>query len=253
MADRPILYSTPMVQAVDANRKSQTRRIMRIQPPKNENFIGSYFGVSRCVADNIKLYSLNDYDRLPKHPTDWELVGSVGVARGAGFPARYRVPYAIGDRLYVREAFSYETLDVDRNGFMPPWYWADGNPTSGDFTKPKPSIHMPRWASRLTLVVTDVRVGRLNEISEADAKAEGITEILEADKDDRRHFGLSGTNAIDGPTARHAFAGLWTLINGADAWEANPWVVAVSFETHHCNIDAMPTSCVTAAKELAHV
>ena len=153
-------------------------------------------------------------------------------------------PYAPGDRLWVREAFSYELLDVDRNGFMPPWYWADGNPESGDFTRPKPSIHMPRWASRLTLLVTDVRVQRLQEISDDDARAEGIEPL----KSGRGYYDPTVSHDQSRSIVRfgqyyslatHAFSALWDSIHGPDAWDANPWVAAISFTVHRCNIDKM--------------
>lgn len=144
MTDRPIIFSAPMVLALLEGRKTQTRRVLRPQP-------GQF---NALFSDAGKWWT--------------------GDAESGEVHEVLRVPYATGDRLWVREAFSYETLDVDRNGFMPPWYWADGNPASGDFTQPKPSIHMPRWASRLTLIVTDVRVQRLQEISNDDCIAEGI-------------------------------------------------------------------------------
>ena len=136
-----------------------------------------------------------------------------------------------GDRLYVREAFSYETLDVDRNGFMPPWYWADGNPVSGDFTRPKPSIHMPRWASRLTLTVTEVRVQRLQEISYLDTCAEGV------DCETCAAMGQSACYRKGCGASREAFRTLWNSLHGPDAWAQNPWVCAVSFTVAHGNID----------------
>jgi hypothetical protein len=139
-----------------------------------------------------------------------------------------------GDRLYVREAFSYEAMDIDRNGFMPPWYWADGNPTSGDFTRPKPSIHMPRWASRLTLTVTDVRVQRLKDISETDAEAEGVNPCLCGHQcPDGEHGGCC---AMYDPV--EAYRSLWNSLHGPDAWDANPWVCAVTFTVRRGNIDA---------------
>ena len=89
---------------------------------------------------------------------------------------------------------------------------------------------MPRWASRLTLVVTDVRVQRLQGISGPDAKAEGVSSLL------------SGTERL-GPNGsyRSNFKDLWNSINESRGfgWDANPWVVAVTYETHHCNIDQM--------------
>lgn len=141
-----------------------------------------------------------------------------------------------GDRLWVREAFSYETMDVDRNGFMPPWYWADGNPTSGDFTRPKPSIHMPRWASRLTLTVTEVRVQRLQNISEADADAEGFggdfPHVVMPDV-------FPDADEAGGLTIPQCFGRLWNSLYGPDAWDANPWVAAITFTVARGNIDAL--------------
>lgn len=142
------------------------------------------------------------------------------------------IGFATGDRLYVREAFSYERLDTDRNGFMPPWYWADGNPKSGDFMRPKPSIHMPRWASRLTLTVTDVRVQRLQEISEADAAAEGLVSAYEG-------WATDTGGSHWGDTAVNSYRVLWNDLHGPDAWDANPWVAAITFTVHHVNIDRM--------------
>lgn len=124
-------------------------------------------------------------------------------------------PYGVpGDRLWVREAFSGHhdwegQPPSDWRGVEndPIWYWADGNPQRGDWTKPKPSIHMPRRFSRITLEVTGVRVERLQDISEADAKAEGC--VLQP--------------------ARHCYEVLWEQINGPGSWAANPWVWAVEF------------------------
>lgn len=206
MTDRPIIFSAAMVRALLNGRKSQTRRVLKPLP-------------RRTVFFDPKTAGLGQFQEPP---------------------------YAPGDRLYVREAFSYETLDVDRNGFMPPWYWADGNPASGDFTRPKPSIHMPRWASRITLTVTEVRVQRLQEISEADAKAEGAGLTPEDIADNERLRGavlLPHIDAIYGDkrpyrTAVGNFASLWNSLHGPDAWGANPWVVAVSFSVRQRNIDA---------------
>lgn len=185
MTDRPIIFSAPMVRALLDGRKTQTRRVLKPLPRRT-----IFFDPKTAVLDQFQ-----------------------------------EPPYAPGDRLWVREAFSYELLDVDRNGFMPPWYWADGNPESGDFTRPKPSIHMPRWASRLTLLVTDVRVQRLQEITAEDVTAEGIP------------FEADALAPYEWSVAR--FADLWNTIHGPDAWDANPWCAAISFTVHRCNIDKM--------------
>jgi hypothetical protein len=94
-----------------------------------------------------------------------------------------------------------------------------------------PSIHMPRWASRLTLTVTDVRVQRLHEISDDDAVAEGC----ECDSDGWRDYLFPSTQCCG--TARDSYRTLWNSLHGPDAWDANPWVVAVSFSVQHGNID----------------
>ena len=218
MADKPIIFSAPMVRALMDWRKTQTRRVLKPQPKVLKN--GIWY---------------RPYPVL--RPLQWAYLHGDRIA---GFAD---TRYAPGDRLWVREAFSYETLDVDRNGFMPPWYWADGNPMSGDFTRPKSPIHMPRWASRLTLTVTDVRVQRLHDISEEDAIAEGveplhtgyfpygITTFLTTFVGDRE------VPAQCCRTAKHSYEMLWNSLHGPDAWDANPWVAAYSFTVQRGNID----------------
>jgi hypothetical protein len=147
-----------------------------------------------------------------------------------------------GDRLWVREAFS----GAHCMGAAPPskwgrssrlWYWADGNPTTGDWTRPKPGIHMPRWASRILLEVTELRVQRLQEINEADAVAEGLTFSAKARRSETC-MGIYECRMPDGLTHFDASAVdlyrlLWDQINGAGSWEANPLVWAVSFKRLH--------------------
>ena len=166
--------------------------------------------------------------------------------------------YAPGDILWVRESFSthqdpYHLPPYDYDATIGAcWYWADGNPKYGDWVRPKPSIHMPRWASRITLEVTEVRVQRLQEISEEDAEAEGI--------EDQKTGGLAPLWRMYGPApklafgvfgnlshdrgqfatdARDSFATLWNSINAKRGfgWDANPWVAAVTFKVHNVNVD----------------
>ena len=264
MADRPILFSAPMVRALLNGRKTQTRRIMKVQPPKNEDFPGSYFGVGRKVADGVKMYSLNDYDRLPKHPTKWDLDGSVGVARDAGYPREYDARFAIGDRLWVKETWNVFSFSQDgevawplskiptreqfegvkEQGVRGVWHviHRESDQAREWFSDQKwrVSIHMPRWASRLTLTVTDVRVQRLQDCSEADAIAEGIERFACIGGNAWRDYGVGdGFNVRDpGNPAQRSYATLWDSLNGAGAWDANPWVVAVSFDVRNGNIDA---------------
>lgn len=120
-----------------------------------------------------------------------------------------------GDRLWVRETFR----DARNAGAGRVLYRATGDVACGW----KPSIHMPRWASRILLEVTAVRVERLQEISEDQAKSEGVQ------KDHRMWF-RSDEGGHAHPCAVDAFADLWCSINGAESWGANPWVWVVEFK-----------------------
>lgn len=130
-----------------------------------------------------------------------------------------------GDRLWVRETHGFEAIDTAR-GVKVKYRASNGlalPPESGW----KPSIHMPRWASRLTLTVTDVRVQRLQDISEEDAKAEGVGSIE------------SHIPGFESVTCVQSFQKLWDGLN-ADrgfGWDVNPWVAAYTFTTHPQNID----------------
>lgn len=157
------------------------------------------------------------------------------------------IPIQDGDRLWVRESLRAASSDQGARWLT---YAADGKdiwPTS-EWTKPRdtvPSIHMPRWASRLTLYVTDVRVQRLQDISEADAIAEGIEkdhaagmpsvwgwrDYLRGNDIAKRHFA----------DPCESYRTLWNSINGPGAWEANPWVAAYTFEVWQGNIDGLPS------------
>lgn len=156
--------------------------------------------------------------------------------RLAASPLRKAKP---GDRLWVRENFSgpYEWRDIPPSGWgwdamVRPaiWYWADGNPENGDWMKPRPSIHMPRWASRLTLIVTGTRIESLHDISAADAAAEGH----------RRLEGLQGPDVeeVHRDAAMDWFSDLWVSLHGTHGWNSNPDVVAVSFRVIKANVDA---------------
>lgn len=166
---------------------------------------------------------------------------------------RYLNRYSIGDRLWVREAFLPRGLGLPISAIMRPHYRADPESDKACWKGLwKPSIHMPRRYSRLTLIVTDVRVQRLQEISEEDAIADGIeTDIWDMAPVARR-YGTEGwfvgwSMGLTEPSVsveadevyRRSFQSLWNSINGPDAWDANPWVVVYGFEVHKCNIDAM--------------
>jgi hypothetical protein len=220
MTDRHIIFSAPMVRALIDGRKTQTRRVLK----------------PRGAAKNC------GYSHLRLDVLDGALWWWDGVHECVGASQPY--PYAPGDRLWVREAWS--GLDAfrdmrpgDRDKCGSPsatqvWHWSDGNPPRGDWERPRPSIHMPRWASRLTLTVTDVRVQRLQQIRFTDTLAEGVEDT---DFYAKRHRACLEQNVGCGSVSFDSFADLWSSIHGADAWDANPWVCALTFTVERRNID----------------
>jgi hypothetical protein len=212
MKERPILFQGAMVRAILAGTKTQTRRVVKPTPTRNAAAM-------------------------------WSRDGLLQVESGPRAAYPITCPYGQpGDRLWVRETYSGPyvltgTPPREWPSDAPIWCWADGDPTHGDWTKPKPGMHMPRSASRIDVEVTEVRVERLQEISEADAKAEGVLQwaadlardgsVTEADI--VAMAARYGTGSLRG-----GYAALWDSINGMDghsSWQANPWVWAVSFRT----------------------
>lgn len=171
MTERPILFSAPMVRALLAGSKTQTRRLVKFQGKDLETFLGLKNQAACCP---------------------------------------YGQP---GDRLWVRETFSDDWCEYGH----PVQYRADGELDSDMFdagVKWRPSIHMPRLASRITLEVTGVRVEQLQDISRGEAMAEGCP----------------FPNMSHGDDPRRWYADLWEQINGDGSWEANPWVWVVEFK-----------------------
>lgn len=203
MRERPILMSAPMVLATLEDRKSQTRRVVKHQPFYDQGSLLFHMKGSK-----------------------WQS-GSIGAA--AFCP--YGKP---GDRLYVREKFKRLGFDASAGLRVLCGYqdsserWVQVPSRDDVFLKPNwiPSIHMPRWASRITLEITDVRVQRLQDISEEDAIAEGIY---------RPGIEIETGWTFDGHRYGYAFAAsayreLWNEINGIGSWDANPWVWALTFK-----------------------
>jgi hypothetical protein len=184
--ERPILFSGPMVRAILDGRKTQTRRVIKPQPLHPQ--------VSKSDG----------------YPGTWYGHGQLGIE-----PEVWSCPYGVpGDRLWVRESVCldwrespvYKADDPDGNGAREAGYSSE--------PKYKPSIHMPRWASRITLEISDVRVQRLQEISREDALAEG----------------MEGGCGPGYDCAQHAFMMLWDDINcDKYPWASNPWVWALTF------------------------
>lgn len=193
MKERPILFSAPMVRAILEGRKTMTRRAIKPQQ----------MGMLRIAADVGECSRFMDNGYL--HDNDLSYIKDF-------------CPYGrIGDRLWVRETFA-EALD---GSFL---YRADkmyDGMKRGDFSwKWKPSIFMPRKASRIILEITNIRVERLNDISEEDARAEGAG--------GERYSGQGFNHCIH----REAFRTLWDSINDKRGYgfDANPWVWVVNFE-----------------------
>lgn len=208
-----IMFKAPMVRAILDGRKTQTRRIVKLDGGWKVH--PNYEGVKWPVR--------KDGDRL----------------------IRMKFPYGKpGDRLWVRE--TWQPVEFD-NGCIGVVYHATPSTDDGlnaihwynvgedEMLKWQlrsgrrfPSIHMPRWASRITIEVTDVRVERLNDINEEDAIAEGIFEF--------GSLGLFGhdKNGTPGPmvgaSAVEAYYHLWETINGKGSWDANPWVWVIGFK-----------------------
>lgn len=231
MKERGILFSAPMVLALLAGTKTQTRRVVKDMP---------------ADAQNVRLLTpqLLKFDAAP----------------GSGHVSERRAcPYAtwLGDRLWVRETWAKwscpqhdegqppgtacycKRVDYRADSKLPPHSW-------------KPSIFMPRWASRITLEITEVRVERLRSISEADAIAEGVEAkfysehwtAYDPETEGYPSFGVAPSadyitkqrleNIRHHPpklmqSAIESYRSLWESINGAGSWAANPWVWALTF------------------------
>ncbi len=193
MTDHPILFSAPMIRALLDGRKTQDRPVLKPQPIRPYDPCSNY----------------NDFEYGPR-----------------GWGPDVKLPYAVGDRLWVRESCAtWEGLAQDAvyqaDTPADEWWELNSDMKNGAPWKIRSPIHMPRWASRLTLTVTDVRVQRLQDISRGDAMGEGCP----------------FPNMAEGPSPRDWFADLWNSLHGPDAWAANPWVAACTFTVHRCNID----------------
>lgn len=201
MADKGIIFSAPMVRALLAGTKTQTRRLLK---PVPEVFPVDDAG-TLC---DVGYLHVEGEDR-PRLYTGQCLT-------------RHKAAFAKGDRLYVREACA---IDGPRT-----WYRLDHVEELARGPRVdvrwRPSIHMPRSASRMWLAVTDVRVERLQEITLTDICAEGLASSIYDFKPVQTGFDV--------------WRQLWDSLHTAEGerWDDNPWIVAVSFDVHHGNIDA---------------
>lgn len=225
MADRPILFSPPMVRALLDGRKTQTRRVLNPQPVISDSGCWQW-----------------DY-------VNSGFVGSSGThiesfAKSAGSHIRIQ----LGDLLWVREAWrSWWKYNRAKPSQIPHGaevqYVAD-DPLSPWDARYRPAMFMPKWASRITLLVTGVKVERLNDISEEDAIAEGIEKIFYdgPKKEFKGSFGWKDYRdhphaVVPFKSPIRSYESLWDRINGDGAWAQNPWVVAYRFDPIFKNIN----------------
>lgn len=207
MKERGMIFNSEMVRAILDGRKMQTRRIMKVQPGTPE------FGLRRII-ESSKANENGMYF--------WSQDDACGIkARSKPFSCPYG---EVGDRIWVRETFRVHSRATDvatlvyrasvRNSWTEQTHRVPVAVCNKPATPEKwtPSIHMPRWASRILLEITDVRVERLNSITESDAEAEGVTDT-----------GF-GDLLVD------SFRYLWKSIYGDDSWQANPWVWVIEFK-----------------------
>lgn len=213
MTERGMIFNGEMVRALLSGRKTQTRRIVK----------GTDGAVKFCKEWDINgeeiFVVLGEKDHAGMNP----VLGAISCPFGA-----------VGDRIWVRETFaalepgSYEQVKPQEGHCQDLRYAATDRLAKSDADirgyKWVPSIHMPRWASRILLEITDVRVDRLNSISQEDAQAEGLEltgwRPTYSDPD-------SGGEVM---TPYDNFAELWSSIYGDGSWQANPWVWVISFE-----------------------
>ncbi|WP_250602038.1 hypothetical protein [Serratia marcescens] len=230
MKERPVIFNSEMVRAILDGRKTQTRRVIKVQP--SEHFHPMNMSLELDYSSRWYTPGVVDKDGYLQ-PAKGQVFGVAGEDEG------YACPFgAVGERLWVRETFA---ILGNEDGCPIDW---DGNLIKGDekhaariykascWQEPgnyglwsipdrdtlyegawRPSIHMPRWASRITLEITAVRVERLNDISDGDAISEGC----------------SAADMKSGDCVADVFKRLWASIYGEESWSANPWVWVIEF------------------------
>lgn len=202
--ERPILFSSPMIRAILENRKIQTRRVVKPQPVPDRNF----------PKDRM------EWNPGKLHYTECNTAWNPLSKAFADYMENGHCPYGSpGDRLWVKETWRR---------------WDCGNEYRANYPaacqhryKWKPSIFMPRWASRITLEITGVRVERLQEISEEDARAEGAERVVMPERG-IIHNPLDHEDELIA-SHKNGFQFIWECISGLDSWDANPWVWVVEF------------------------
>lgn len=246
MADHGFLFTAPMVLALlrEARQpgagKTQTRRLLtpdntyfngrhwtKALKAQQWNWDGAWVDPGPSPAGNP-----GPYLKLPWLAGDDWLEGTVHRIYPRVQP---------GDRIWVRESWrvskdldAVAPRDLDRTT-MPEWMASDPDLYDGRI---RASMHLPRWASRLTLIVTEVRVQRLHDVSKEDARAEGAY-VAPRSRRVADNYAAMAVAGVWFASARGWYADLWNRINGPGSWDANPWIVAYTFTVHQQNINAM--------------
>ena len=210
MSDKPILFSGPMIRAILEGRKTQTRRIMKVQPDK-------------IWEDGSPWWNIGGL-RLPKCPYG-QTGGAIWVRETWAMCFRATDLAKIYYRASERKSHTefHEMIPVEKCGNIQP-----------SWPRWKPSIHMPRSFSRITLEVKDISVERLHDLKGWDCAAEGIMlDHWKMEEYPMHDMGVEAENRI----LRRRFKDLWESINGPESWNKNPWVWVVEFDVHPINID----------------
>ena len=209
MKQSPILFNAEMVKAILSGLKTQTRRVMKRQPEPSKTREGDFW------------FSCDKMQSMV-HVSEF-IPGNSVIPDGHQIVSACCPHGAVGDQLWVRETWARYNIDQDSHDMAyratKPDDWPEG-------ARWRPSIHMPRWASRIDLLITGVRVERLNSISEQDARAEGITDGGCLDCGESEPCGCNQPK----PDATESFAHLWKSIYGDDSWFSNPWVWVIEFK-----------------------
>ena len=221
MTERGMIFNGEMVRALLSGRKTQTRRIMKVQPKPSKSRPGDFWFSSKKLESMVHVSDLAP--------------GNSPIADYHLFIQEHCCPFgAVGDRIWVRETFCpvddtqyggekwVDYRATPRYEASHPAGW-DSAPNDAEALKWRPSIHMPHWASRILLEITDVRVERLNAISQADAIAEGAPPSHPSIDCVSQEYGFPDFS-------RSWFGQTWQHIYGEESWDANPWVWVIKFK-----------------------
>lgn len=244
MVDRPIIFSAPMIRALLEERKTQTRRILKLRGIYETHPSGELVPIPRYVPG----------DRLWVRES-WRVSSKWDDTKPRDLPQRVMtVFFEAGGSI----------ANQDGPGDWRPHDWPEADKLPPWAGKLRPSIFLPHWASRLTLIVESVKVERLQDISEDGAVAEGATSRPKCSGFEHLDDGWSmdwsevgqfshwaniplggpkksplTESDVSLPSARTAFGNLWAKLHGQESWDANPWVAAITFRVIKANIDAL--------------